>query len=145
MAIVLHLCLCSLPLNFDRMLPWAADSMSLTKTASRICAQPTTVSRVYRPVRHSALRPKCSPSDQDLSCKPATTIVVHRGCSPELLKALMQQHINMLSPKLVGFEIQHQSASGEFITGWPENPQKIFKRQGKLIMRIQGKKYLDGS
>lgn len=57
----------------------------------------------------------------------------------------MQQHIDSIYPNLVDFDIQHQSASGEFVTGWPENPQKIFKRQGKLIMRIRGKKYLDGS
>lgn len=60
-------------------------------------------------------------------------------CSPDSLRAAVQQIIDKVSPGLRNYEVQHQSATdpGQFLPGWPTNPHSFIKRGGEILVRSQ--------
>lgn len=59
-------------------------------------------------------------------------------CSPDSLRAAVQQIIDKFSPGFTNYEVQHQSATdpGQFLPGWPTDPHSFIKKGGEILARF---------
>ncbi|KAL3141078.1 hypothetical protein ABBQ38_003434 [Trebouxia sp. C0009 RCD-2024] len=88
------------------------------------------------PLREQKARPNPPLRESESAPRIAGILVSNLSkCTPATLTASVQQQVDKLTPGLREFAVEHETDTGRFQPGWPQDPASFIKGGGKISVR----------